>query len=109
MEGFPEPIKLASMSHAMAKEFVESTRKMLEDKDTPTEAWIARQHKTIIEALSRATGTNSFSEAHMADEFDGPTLDAMYLFILEKSGLRPTGSASGEAKAVSTLPASRAA
>lgn len=114
MEGCAEPIQLASMSHAMAKKFVEQTKEMLADKNSILEVdkWIGRQHATILEALIRAGGiTADKPEARqwLEDQFDIPTLDQMYLFILEKSGLRPAGNGAGEATAVSTLPTSKAA
>jgi hypothetical protein len=96
MEGSTETVQLASMSEGMAKKFTIETQEMLTANKPPQE-WIDRRNRTILESMARAgaNGTLPSLEA-LVDNYDSPTLTEMYLFIMEKSGLRL-----GEAKAAS--------
>jgi hypothetical protein len=106
MEGSDEVIRLASMSEGIAKRYVEKSREMLkQQQELPLDVWLDRRNATILESMKRA-GTESSPE--FLSEFDIPTLDAMLIFILEKSGLRATTS-EGESKAVLISETSKAA
>ncbi len=112
IEGSSESVKVASMSEKMAKDFVAGTKEMLEHKESiAVEKWQEKRAGVIVEAINRAlaTGEPKWIPVNLQDEFDMPTLDQLYLFILEKSGLRPAGLTEGEATAASTLAKSKAA
>ena len=94
MEGSEEIVKLASMSHVMAKAFVKEGEQLLANETTPLEKWQGRQADTITVSMQRA-GT----ENPDLSQFDIPTLNAMFTFILEKSGLKTGEPKSGEVKA----------
>ena len=104
-------LSIASMSFSMAQKFVEQSRILLDRKDVKPEEWNRREHETVLQALNGVPGiTEKWTLKRIAEEFDIPTLNAIYLFILEKSGLRPEGAPKvGEAKAASVSPISGAA
>lgn len=94
IEGSDEVVKLASMSHKMARQFVEEGQALLKDENTPLEKWTQRQGDTITLSMTRAGAVKAD-----LDEYDIPTLNAMFNFILEKSGLKTGEAKPGEAKA----------
>jgi hypothetical protein len=113
IEGMTEPVKVASMSYKMAKAFIARTKEMNANPDTPNEEWIDRRNATIIEAVNRAGANPVMTQEKLEDEFDGQMLSELYLFILEKSGLRSPGGVAdviaGESPAASTSTTSKAA
>lgn len=119
MEGLK--LRVAAMSFNMAQEFVKKSRELIEQgkkaeagngEPVAAETWNEREHSTILASLKRA-GNEELTIDKLRDEMDIPTMNALYLFILEISGLRPTGtpkvSDTGEATAASTSARSEAA
>jgi hypothetical protein len=99
MEGVK--LKIASMSFSLAEKYVKESGELLARTDVKPEEWMTREHQTVLEALNRANsnGDGSWTVERIRDEMDIPTINAIYLRILEISGLRPTGESKGEAKA----------
>jgi hypothetical protein len=99
-------VKIASMSVAEAEIFVKESGDLIaraKQGSVANEEWMQRRNKTIIAALAKAG--EEWTEEKLKSELDIPTLDALYLKILEFSGLR-----SGEvAAAASPSPKSAAA
>jgi hypothetical protein len=87
-------IKVASLSWAQAEAHVEAGRELLQ-RTTPATAdeWLARTLHTVALSLSAASGSEVSTEQLKAD-YDIPTVNAIYTYILEVSGLRqPQGEA----------------
>lgn len=85
-------IKVASLSWKQTEEHVKAGRELLER--TPAagvEDWLDRSLKTVALSLAAASGATVEVEA-IKENFDMPTINAMYVYILEVSGLKePTG------------------
>lgn len=93
-------VRLATMSWAQAEHFVKEGKEMLERTPTSGE-WLDRTLEVVARSLAN-TDAGALKES-----YDMPTINAMYLKILEASGLRTTNE--GEAKAVSISRGSAAA
>ncbi len=110
LDGYEEPFRLASMTSAQARAHVNEGKELLkraEAGEVPDEEWNARSRTTVATALNRASGAtngNSWTPEKLDEEFDLPTINALFLKVLEFSGLRAGGVA-----AVSTSPKSTAA
>ena len=102
-----QAFKIASMSVREAEEFVEEGKRLLEKAKTDevaAETWLRRRNEVILASLNKVAGEEAFRAETMKDEFDLPTLDALYSKILEFSGLKP-----GEVVAASNSQKSAAA
>lgn len=95
--------KIASMSSREAEEFVSKINSMAERAEiTPAERFKFRV-EIVCRSLNHADGNCKLTMDDMLD-FDNPTLNALYLQVLDFSGLKVGG-----AEAVSVLPKSAAA
>jgi hypothetical protein len=103
IEGSAESVKLASMSEGIAKRFTAQGQEMLnKGEQLPAQEWLDRRNKTILESMMRAGANGDLPTVEkLTDDYDSPTLTGMYLFILEKSGLRVSGEGEGKAASAS--------
>lgn len=84
-------VQLASMTWAQAEKFVEAGQELLKRGEAvPASEWIERTVGTVAIALD-------VEPSEIKDTYDMPTVNAMFLKVLEISGLRTT---TGEAPAV---------
>jgi selenophosphate synthetase-related protein len=91
-------IKLASMSWAQAEKFVEEGKKLVErGADVSNDEWLARTLQTVHASMVKAGAESNGGPASLKDEYDMPTLNAMFTKILEISGLRTTQGEAGAA------------
>ena len=88
-------VKLASMTWAQAEKFVEQGREMLARDPKPADSeWVDRTLDTIVISVRNAGQQSDFSvegKDGLKELFDMPTINAMFLKVLEISGLRTTG------------------
>jgi hypothetical protein len=101
-------LQLASMSLNEADAFVKKSKSMLrEDRtvDPTADEWLELQIDLVHTALAKAMGDKAPAKDKMRDEMDLPLINALYVKLLEFSGLRATG----EVTAVSSSPKSAAA
>jgi hypothetical protein len=117
MPGLEPAFKLASMSVSEAEAFVKQGNEMLakvkeDPARVPREYWINRRNETVLASLKKALpdswNADDWTPERFAQEFDLPTVEAMFNKILEFSGLKPPESA-GEVAAAPALPTSDAA
>lgn len=83
-------LKIASMTVREAEEFANETKALIEKQksgaEVPVAEWLDRRNQTVLCALNKADG--EWTVERLKNELDLPTLDALYLKILEFSGLR---------------------
>lgn len=95
-------VKLATMSWAQAEAFVLEGKEMLEaGLKTSSQDWLDRTLKTVAVSIGYEDPIS------LKNNYDMPTINAMYLRILEASGLRTVEP--GGAPAVSISRGSAAA
>lgn len=97
-----EVLKVATMTFAQAEEFVNQSREMLKRADVSAEEWNAREHATVAAAIN-------LKADEIKTRFDIPTIHEIYSFILEKSGLKPAATSTGEAPAAASLTSAKPA
>lgn len=106
VDGIDAPFKIASMSSREAEEFITTSKAMVARSETSNVApdeWMKFRLGIVCRSLNHADGDCKLTVDDMLD-FDNPTLDALYVKVLEFSGLKVGGAA-----AVSVLPRSAAA
>jgi hypothetical protein len=99
-------VRLAAMSWKQAEAHAKEAKEFIErGHEVTIDEWKQRTIKTVRDSISR-TGDVVADPETFTDEFDIPTINAMFSKVLEISGLRAT---SGEAPAAQTSPSSAAA
>ena len=100
MDGLDQTFKLASMNKREAKEFVAKSKAILDDKEATPEKWddfsmaVIRKSIATADLASRTAGEEWDAEGAqkvadlIMDSLDIPTANALYLKVLEFSGLR---------------------
>jgi hypothetical protein len=93
--------RLCEMSFGIARQHVRSGRELVaKGAEATAEEWYERTIQTVAESLKRADENTEWTAEKLQLEIGKNSIDAMYLRVLEISGLRMPGvSATGEAKA----------
>jgi hypothetical protein len=92
-----EVLRLAEMPFGLAKKHGAEGKALLDRGEAvTTEEWYERVLRTVLQSLQRA-GQPDWTMERLADELGKTSIDAMYMRVLEISGLKPQQS--GEAKA----------
>ena len=100
MDGLAQVLKFASMTTAEAEKHVNEGKEMLarhSKSPLPPEEWKLRARKTVCDAMNRLDSNSAWTPEKLDEEFDIPTIDALFMRILEASGLR-----SGEVQAAAS-------
>jgi hypothetical protein len=93
--------KLCEMTFGIARQHVKDGRELVaKGAEGTAEEWYDRTILTVAAALKRADENTQWTAEKLQTELGKNSIDAMYLRILEISGLRLPGvSTTGEAKA----------
>ena len=81
-------VKLASMTWAQAEKFVAEGQALLKNTETKPEQWLDRTLMTVGTSLIGAgTAAEECTPDRLKEQYDMPTMNAIYFKILEVSGL----------------------
>lgn len=80
-------LKIAPFSFDEMKKYMETNKKMVEDK-AADEEWSKRAFATVVASLNKAAGSDEWNTEKLAAEYDLPFITYLHEQILEFSGLK---------------------
>ena len=110
IEGCPHPFLISSMNTDVAEVHVEEGKKLLERErqgENVNKEWNQRARSTVIMSLNQASSNGNEWNDENIKKLRIPVINALFLKVIELSGLR--ADAAGELKAVTGSPSAKSA